>query len=102
MAWGDTRNLKELEGVLDGPETVLTVEKHVESVGPRPSAGRHHHVGPSVRPVLVDSVFATPYHARLAALRADLVAHSLTKFMAGHSDRILGVMVGSQARLTER
>ena len=53
-------------------------------------------------PVLVDSIFATPYHARLAALRADLVAHSLTKFMAGHSDRFLGVMVGSQARLTER
>ena len=46
--------------------------------------------------VLVDNTFATPILQRPLALGADLVAHSLTKALAGHSDIIGGALVGSR------
>jgi len=46
--------------------------------------------------VLVDNTFATPILQRPLALGADLVAHSLTKALAGHSDLIGGALVGSR------
>ncbi len=44
--------------------------------------------------VIVDNTFATPYHVRPLRFGADLVVHSVTKFIAGHSDLILGAIVG--------
>ncbi len=49
--------------------------------------------------VIVDNTFATPYHARPAEWGADLVVHSLTKFIGGHSDLILGVVAGDSERI---
>jgi cystathionine gamma-synthase len=41
----------------------------------------------------VDSTFATPVHTRPLELGADLVMHSATKYLNGHSDVIAGVVV---------
>jgi cystathionine gamma-synthase len=41
--------------------------------------------------VVVDSTFATPLLQRPLALGADVVVHSATKFIGGHSDLLLGV-----------
>ena len=49
--------------------------------------------------VVVDNTFATPVLQRPLALGADLVMHSLTKALAGHSDLIGGALVGSRARV---
>lgn len=49
-------------------------------------------------PVLVDSTFATPVLQRPAALGADYVLHSATKFLGGHGDVIAGVVCCSEAR----
>jgi cystathionine beta-lyase/cystathionine gamma-synthase len=49
--------------------------------------------------VVVDNTFATPLLQKPLALGADLVMHSLTKALAGHSDIIGGALVGSQARI---
>jgi cystathionine beta-lyase/cystathionine gamma-synthase len=46
--------------------------------------------------VIVDNTFATPYHALPITLGADIVVHSVTKFIGGHSDLILGALVGSK------
>jgi cystathionine gamma-synthase len=43
--------------------------------------------------LLVDSTFATPILQRPLALGADLVMHSATKFISGHSDALAGVLV---------
>jgi cystathionine beta-lyase/cystathionine gamma-synthase len=51
--------------------------------------------------VLVDNTFATPVLQRPLELGADLVMHSLTKALAGHSDLIGGALVGSQARIAK-
>ncbi|MFF3865885.1 trans-sulfuration enzyme family protein [Micromonospora sp. NPDC001898] len=46
---------------------------------------------------VVDNTFATPVNQRPAAFGADLVWHSATKFLGGHSDVSAGVVVGSAA-----
>ncbi len=43
--------------------------------------------------VAVDNTFATPYLQRPLALGADIVAHSTTKYINGHSDVIGGIVV---------
>jgi cystathionine beta-lyase/cystathionine gamma-synthase len=49
--------------------------------------------------VIVDNTFATPLLQRPLALGADLVMHSLTKALAGHSDLVGGALAGSRARI---
>jgi cystathionine gamma-lyase/cystathionine beta-lyase/cystathionine gamma-lyase/homocysteine desulfhydrase len=43
--------------------------------------------------VVVDNTFASPYVQRPIAFGADLVVHSTTKFLNGHSDSVGGVVV---------
>jgi cystathionine gamma-synthase len=45
----------------------------------------------------VDSTFATPVHTQPLSLGADLVMHSATKFLNGHSDVIAGSVTTSSA-----
>jgi cystathionine gamma-synthase len=44
-------------------------------------------------PVVVDNTFATPLLQRPLGLGADVVVHSATKFIGGHSDLLLGVAI---------
>jgi O-acetylhomoserine (thiol)-lyase len=44
-------------------------------------------------PLIVDNTLATPYLCRPKELGADIVIHSLTKFMGGHGNSIGGVIV---------
>ncbi len=51
--------------------------------------------------VIVDNTFATPYLQRPLELGADLVLHSMTKYLGGHSDVVAGALVGNDPRLRE-
>lgn len=51
---------------------------------------------------VVDNTFATPYLQRPLALGADLVLHSATKYLGGHSDVIGGLIVTRSDALAER
>lgn len=44
--------------------------------------------------VLVDNTFASPYHCRPLQHGADIVMESLTKFISGHSDVMIGALAG--------
>jgi len=55
-------------------------------------ANRAHEHGARL---VIDNTFATPYLCRPHAHGADLVVHSVTKFLAGHGDVTLGVVTGS-------
>ncbi len=46
--------------------------------------------------LLVDNTFATPINQNPIALGADLVVHSATKYLGGHSDLLGGVLLGSR------
>ena len=48
-------------------------------------------------PVVVDNTFATPVCQQPFALGADLVVHSVTKYLAGHSDLIQGAVLARDA-----
>jgi cystathionine beta-lyase/cystathionine gamma-synthase len=51
---------------------------------------------------VVDNTFATPYLQRPLELGADAVVHSVTKYLAGHSDLIGGAIVANDDDLLER
>lgn len=50
---------------------------------------------------LCDNSFATPLNQSPIALGIDLVAHSATKYLNGHSDVVAGMLCGSEALLRE-
>jgi methionine-gamma-lyase len=52
-------------------------------------------------PVVVDNTFATPYNQNPLHLGADLVVHSATKYLGGHSDLVAGVIVGPKNIIAE-
>lgn len=52
--------------------------------------------------VCVDNTFATPYLQRPLDLGADVIIHSATKYIAGHSDVILGLIVAKDEKLAEQ
>ncbi len=51
--------------------------------------------------VCVDNTFATPYLQLPLDLGADLIVHSATKYLAGHSDVILGLAVTKDEKIAE-
>ena len=51
---------------------------------------------------VVDNTFATPYLQQPLALGADVVVHSVTKYLGGHSDLIGGAIVTNDDELIER
>lgn len=52
--------------------------------------------------LVVDNTFSTPYLQTPLDLGADIVMHSLTKYMAGHSDVVMGALVVKEDILAER
>ena len=51
--------------------------------------------------VVVDNTFATPYFQQPFSLGADIVVHSVTKYLAGHSDLIQGAVLAREASVFE-
>lgn len=51
---------------------------------------------------VVDNTFATPFLQRPLDLGADIVMHSLTKYMGGHSDVVMGAAICKDNNLAER
>jgi cystathionine beta-lyase len=52
--------------------------------------------------LVVDNTFATPYLQTPLDLGADIVVHSLTKYMGGHSDAVMGALVVQDDELAQR
>ncbi|WP_133271803.1 cystathionine gamma-synthase [Hymenobacter radiodurans] len=52
--------------------------------------------------LVVDNTFATPYLQTPLDLGADMVMHSLTKYMGGHSDVVMGAIIVKDDELHER
>lgn len=52
--------------------------------------------------VAVDNTFMSPYFQRPLTLGADIVVHSITKYIGGHSDVVGGAVVTNKADIAER
>ncbi len=93
----DTANLAEIKAALR-PDTKLI---HIETPGnPTTRISDIAEIAKLARSVgallSVDSTFATPFLQQPLALGADLVIHSLTKYINGHGDAMGGAVIGRQ------
>jgi Cystathionine beta-lyases/cystathionine gamma-synthases len=89
LVWFETPSNPHLK-VVDIKATAATVARWASEGGGR-------------RPlVVVDNTFASPALQRPLMLGADIVFHSATKYLAGHSDTILGIAVTSDEAVAER
>jgi cystathionine gamma-lyase (EC 4.4.1.1) len=52
--------------------------------------------------VAVDNTFATPYLQKPLNLGADVVMHSATKYLGGHSDVIMGALIVKESALAKK
>jgi cystathionine beta-lyase/cystathionine gamma-synthase len=84
------------EAVAAGPTRLLYVETlanpQLELADLPALADLAHEAGALL---VVDNTFATPYTVQPLSLGADVVVHSATKFLNGHSDAIAGVVLGA-------
>lgn len=71
-------------------ETIGNPTLDVTDIGAIADVARRHHL-----PLVVDSTFATPYLFRPIEHGADIVVHSLTKWLGGHGTGIGGIVVDS-------
>jgi len=88
LVWFETPTNPLLK-VVDIAAVAATVERRAAERGRRPL-------------IVVDNTFASPAIQRPLTLGADIVFHSATKYLAGHSDTILGVAVTSDEAIAER
>lgn len=51
---------------------------------------------------IVDNTFMTPYLQKPLELEADIIVHSATKYLGGHSDLVAGLVVVNDEKLAER
>jgi cystathionine beta-lyase/cystathionine gamma-synthase len=66
----------------------------IPDMAPAAATARDHGV-----PLIVDATFASPVNFRPLEHGADLVFHSATKYLGGHSDLTAGVVLGSNQRV---
>lgn len=52
--------------------------------------------------VVVDNTFGTPFNQQPLTMGADVVVHSITKYLNGHSDVVMGVAVTNSERVREQ
>jgi cystathionine beta-lyase/cystathionine gamma-synthase len=105
IAWSaaDLTNPAALEAALRPETRVVWVESPTNPllrvVDFAAVVGRAHAAGALA---VVDNTFATPFLQRPLAFGADLVVHSSTKYLGGHSDVVGGAVVARDGALLER
>lgn len=94
VRWADTGDLSSFESQIDDKTKAIFIESlanpggtFVDIAGIADVAHRHG------LPLIVDNTMATPYLVRPLEHGADIVVHSLTKFMGGHGNSMGGVIV---------
>lgn len=99
----DTTDLKALEAAITPDVKALLVESPANpllTVTDLAEAAQIAHRHDAL--LIVDNTFMTPYLQRPLELGADIVLHSATKYLGGHSDVIAGLAVVKTKELAER
>jgi cystathionine beta-lyase/cystathionine gamma-synthase len=97
FSWVDTTDVSKVEAAMTPQTKLVFVETPtnplMEISDLEAIAGVAHGHGALLA---VDNTFMSPYFQRPLALGADMVVHSTTKFLNGHSDSVGGVLVTSR------
>ncbi|KQR73420.1 O-acetylhomoserine aminocarboxypropyltransferase [Rhizobium sp. Leaf341] len=94
VRWADTASPESFEAAIDGRTKAIFIESLANPGGTfvdiAAIAEIAHRNG---LPLIVDNTMATPYLVRPIEHGADIVVHSLTKFMGGHGNSMGGILV---------
>jgi cystathionine beta-lyase len=99
----DTSNLALLESSIDDKVKALIIESPanplltITDIAAASEIARRHHII-----TIVDNTFMTPYLQRPLELGADIIVHSATKYLGGHSDLVAGLAVTKNSVLSKR
>ena len=99
----DTTNIPALENVFDPSVKAILIESPanplltITDIAAVAAAAKKHGAL-----TIVDNTFMTPYLQRPLTLGADIVVHSATKYLGGHSDLVAGLAVVKDPALAER
>lgn len=99
----DTGNIKEIEKNLTKEVKAILVETptnpllEVTDIAAVAETAKRHKVL-----TIVDNTFMSPYLQRPLTLGADIVLHSATKYLGGHSDLIAGVVIANDDELAQK
>lgn len=103
FTWVRTGDLNALRGALNKDTKMLYLETPTNPVMDITDiAGASEIATRAGILTVVDNTFMTPYFQNPLALGADMVLHSTTKYLNGHSDCIGGVIVTSDEELHDR
>ncbi|WP_119326049.1 PLP-dependent aspartate aminotransferase family protein [Companilactobacillus musae] len=99
----DTQNPAEIEAAVKSNTKAIYFESftnpllHVTSVKKTAEVAKKYHLL-----TIVDNTFLSPYLQRPLNLGADIVVHSATKYLSGHSDVIAGIAVAKDPEIAKR
>ena len=99
----DLRNLNEIENLISSKTKLIWVETPTNPmINIVDIEGLSKICKTNNLLLSVDNTFSTPFLQKPIDLGADIVMHSATKFLAGHSDVILGLLALSNDELAEK
>lgn len=99
----DTTNLEAVEKAITEDVKAIFIETptnpllHITDIKAISDIAKKHHILS-----IVDNTFMTPYLQRPIELGSDIVIHSATKYLGGHSDIIAGLVVVNSRELAEK
>lgn len=102
FSWIDSADLDAVRGAMQDNTRIVYIETPTNpmmEVTDIAGAAEIAHGGDAI--LAVDNTFLSPYFQRPLELGADVVIHSTTKFLNGHSDSIGGVLVSSRPEHAE-
>jgi cystathionine gamma-lyase len=98
----ETENIKEVERTVNKQTRLVWIESPTNprlQINDIAAIAKIAHAAGAL--VVVDNTFATPYFQQPFALGADIVIHSVTKYLAGHSDVIQGAALAKDPAIFE-
>ena len=102
-SWVDTADLELLKGAITSSTKMIVIESptnpmmQLTDIQAVSKISKEHNLL-----LVVDNTFMSPYYQRPIEYGADLVMHSTTKYINGHSDVIGGVVIGIDAETMDR
>lgn len=98
----DTRDLKQIEDAIQDNTVAIYLETptnpllRVSDIQAISKIAKKHDLK-----TIVDNTFATPYNQNPLTLGANIVVHSATKYLGGHSDVVAGLAVTNDPKIAE-
>ena len=101
--WVDTTNLEVLEKKISNKTKMIYIETPTNPMMEICDINAISKISKKYNCILVvDNTFMSPYNQRPIELGADIVMHSITKYLNGHSDVIGGILITNKESLLEK